>query len=192
MKKIGCVAILLVLGLSFGIPLMGQEKQPPPPPPKIVTLKVDVVVSEYEGAKKISSLPYSFYVNTDEPRGNDTARIRVGLRVPVFTGTGTGGANQFQYMDIGTNVDCKAQGAGDGRYRLELSVERSYVYTAGQDEKRPIEGGMTLSSGNPVVGRLNSSYNLYIKDGQTIEATSTTDPVSGRVLKVSVTVNSVK
>jgi hypothetical protein len=49
-----------------------------------------------------------------------------------------------------------------------------------------------MSSGNPIVQHFSSGYNLIIRDGQTMEATSTTDPISGRVLQITVSANAVK
>ena len=194
MKKAAILTGLLALAISIPVRIAAQEKQAPPPPPppnKITPMKVDVVVSEYDGAKKVANLPYTLHVNADDPGRMSQSQVRVGLRVPVSTGV-----NQFTYMDIGTGVDCRAISSPDGRYRLELSIDRSYLYTPGQGEQeKPASIGgerVSLSSGNPIVARFNSSYDLYLKDGQTIEATSTTDPISGRVLKISVTVNIVK
>lgn len=194
MKRVGILAGLLLAVTTLSPSLVAQEKPVAPPPPreakKVIPLKVQVVISEYEGTKKLSSLPYTLFVNADDSNGGDVSQIRVGIRVPVLMG-----ANSFQYMDIGTNVDCRAWSAPENRFRLGLSIERSYLYSFPQTDTKPggtVPESMTVSSRNPVVARLNSSYVLYVRDGQTIEATSTTDPVSGRVLKVEVTVNTVK
>lgn len=191
--------ILATLGL-FALtgavaPLRAQDKPSPTVEQKKVTpLKVVVVVTELDGAKKLSSLPYTFYVNSDDSGGRGTSQVRVGLRVPVAIGSTTNGQNtQFQYMDIGTNIDCTATSSSEGRYRLALSVERSYL-TAPETGKSPAlaSEGVMVSAANPIIQHFSSSYNLLIRDGQTIEATSTTDPISGRVLQITVTANSVK
>jgi len=201
MKRIGFLAMFFILAVLLPMGLMGQEK-PPAPPQKVTPLRVEVVIAEYDGAKKLSSLPYSFHVNADDPSSGGartTSSIRAGLRVPINTGpavaASTTVSSQFQYMDIGTNVDCRAESVPENRFRLVLSVDRSYFYSTPQGEKKPeatAAEGFSISSGNPIIGHFNSSYDLYIRDGQTIEATSTTDPISGRVLKINVTVNVVK
>lgn len=179
-------------------PLRAQDKQAAASEPKkIVPLKVVVLVTELDGAKKISSLPYTFYVNSDDTGNRNTAQVRVGLRVPVATGTfgttqeGAKMNTQFQYMDIGTNIDCTATSTSEGRFRLALSLERTYLTPA--DSNKGLTGdGIMVNSGSPIVQHFSSSYSLLIHDGQTIEATTTTDPVSGRVMQISVSAAVVK
>jgi hypothetical protein len=197
MKRVAAVAVLVALGLVFSGSVSAQEKPAEVRDAKpIVSVKVSVVVSELEGTKKVASLPYAFYVNSDDttPNGQRTSQVRVGIRVPIRTG-GTASASQFQYMDIGTNLDCRVTSQTDGRYLLALSIERSYLYNTSGNEKNPnaaVPYGVPISNENPIIAHFNSSYDLQIRDGQTIEATSTTDPVSGRVLKIEVTANVVK
>ena len=191
-----CVVGLVILAaVGVVLPLRAQDKPAAAVEMKKtpVSLKVGVVVTEMDGTKKISSLPYTFYVNTDDSGRGSTSSVRVGLRVPVATSSTPGGVGQFQYMDIGTNLDCGAQSTADGRFKLYLSVDRSYL-TGSDDKKTPgLAGdGVSISSGNPIVQHFSSSYNLVIRDGQTIEATSTSDPITGRVLQIAVTANVVK
>jgi hypothetical protein len=195
-KCLGALAILALVGMAA--PLPAQDKPVGQDAKKSeTTLKVTVVVTELDGAKKLSSLPYTFYANVDDNGHHATSSVRMGLRVPVATGTFTNGntnaPTQFQYMDIGTNLDCAAFSTLDGRFKLALSVDRTSLSTP--DEKKSptaTEAGLSISSANPIVQHFSSSYNLMIRDGQTIEATSTSDPISGHVLQISVTVNAVK
>lgn len=193
LATVGLIALACML-----VPLRAQDKQAQPAEQrKITPLKVVVVVTELDGAKKLSSLPYTFYVNSDDVGRFATSQIRVGLRVPVATGTfanGNGGQavnTQFQYMDIGTNIDCSAVSTNDGRFKLSLSVERSYMTTA-DGNKGLSSDGVMVSNVNPITQRFTSSYDLLVRDGQNVEATSTTDPITGRVLQISVTANAVK
>ncbi|HLW99568.1 MAG TPA: hypothetical protein VKR82_13050 [Candidatus Acidoferrales bacterium] len=190
-RILATVGLIALAGMLA--PLRAQDKQAPPAEQKKITpMKITVVVTELDGTKKISSLPYTFYVNSDDSGGRSTSQVRVGLRVPVATGAVTPGQpSQFQYMDIGTNIDCSANSASEGRFRLALSIERSYLSANDGTKGLPGEGVM-VSSGNPIIQHLSSAYNLLIHDGQTIEATSTTDPVTGRVLQISVSATVVK
>jgi hypothetical protein len=47
-------------------------------------------------------------------------------------------------------------------------------------------------SSQPVVQQFKTEVELLMRDGQTIQSTLATDPVSGRVTKVEVTVNVMK
>jgi hypothetical protein len=144
--------------------------------PSVTPLRVQVVFSEYDGDKKISNLPYTFTVNADERRASPSSRIRNGARIPVITGK-----DQFTYLDIGTNIDCSATLQDDGRFKLQMILERSSI----APDTQP-------SSGNPVVRNLRVDLNPVLKDGQSVESVASTDPATGHVYKVNVTVNVMK
>jgi hypothetical protein len=198
LNRVRCLVALAVLTvIGVVAPVRAQDKPAAQEAKKSeTTLKVTVVVTELDGTKKLSSLPYTFYVNVDDTSHHPTSSVRMGLRVPVATGLFSSNANaptQYQYMDIGTNLDCAANSTSDSRYKLILSVDRTSLSTS-EDKKSPTAAteGLTISTSNPIVQHFSSSYNLMIRDGQTIEATSTSDPISGHVLQISVTVNVVK
>ncbi len=155
----------------------------------VTPLRVQVVFTEFEGDKKIGNLPYTFLVNADD-RGSQAA-VRMGLRVPIETSSNTG-VKQFQYQDVGTNIDGRAAKADDGRFFLSLSVERSSVYLPGTAGKPAAVGGSEISSAQPIVQQFRTQVNLLIRDGQTIQSTVATDPVTGHVTKVDVTLNAIK
>jgi hypothetical protein len=160
-------------------------------PAKAVTpLRVQIVLSEYDGDKKISSLPYTLLVNADE-RGPQAA-VRLGLRVPIETGGGQGVNKQFQYMDVDTNLDGYAERTEDAKFVLRVGVEKSSLYAPTTGAKPTSVGVGDISSLQPVVQRFRTQINLLIRDGQTMQATAATDPLTGHVLKVEVTANVIK
>jgi hypothetical protein len=181
------LALILTLGLGLSLSTKAQDKTPGADSKREVPLKVAVVFEEYDGQKKIASLPYSFLVVTN---GNNSS-IRDGLRVPVSMGsTSNGASTQFQYMDVGANIDCNAWMTDEGAFKLKLNVQRTFLFTP--DELKPAMdmNKVTLGvGGNPVVQTFNSSFFLVMKNGQTQEATAVTNPLNGRVLKVLVTIN---
>ena len=72
-------------------------------------------------------------------------------------------------------------------------MERSSVYTAGP-EKKPLDwspGDAPLTT-QPIIRQFRALFRLLLRDGQTVQGTMATDPVSGRVLKLDVTLNVVK
>lgn len=147
-------------------------------------LRIHVLLNEYDGEKKVGSFPYTLTVEEDFP---NPTKLRMGIRVPVATGN-----NQYQYMDVGTNIDCRAKTLADGRYRLTLSVERTSVYSVDEKKGAELPGNTTPIGAQPIVRNFRVEFNSLLRDGQTVQTTSAADPVSGRVLKVDVTVNVVK
>ncbi len=192
MKLMRLFFAFLALGLLLAQSGWAQEKPKTPEEIKPVTpLRVQVVLSEFDGEKRISNLPYTLTVNADD-RDRGPALVRMGLRVPVVTQS-KDGASQFQYVDVGTNLDCTARTVEAGRFKLNLSVERSSLYASGPDKKSLdwSPGDPPLGS-QPIIRQLRTGFDVLIRDGQTVQTIAAADPVSGRVLKVDVTASLVK
>jgi hypothetical protein len=188
MRKIVVAMLMAVLVLGT-LRLRAQDK-PTEPQRTPTPLRVQVVFTEHEGEKKISSLPYTLLVNADDK--GPPASMRMGLRVPIETSSSNSGVKQIQYQDVGTNLDGRAERTDDGRFLLKLSVEKSSVYAPGATQKPASVGGNEISSLQPVVQQFRSQLNLLIRDGQTIQSTMATDPVTGHVLQVDVSLNVIK
>jgi hypothetical protein len=184
----------------FAAPLYAQNDQPKPtdsrqPPAtssRQIPLRVQLVVARYRADKKVSSLPYTLSVVAND---NDKTTMRMGVDVPipntVFSPTTEGGKTSspitsYNYRSIGTNIDCSARTLEDGVFKLDLAVEDSSVFVADKDP-----GGMPAVAA-PSVRRFTSTFNVLLRDGQTVQHTAATDPVSGEVLRVDVTLNVVK
>jgi len=191
MKKT-VLALLLAVFVLGGQRLWSQEKGNRKKLPSLPRLKKQSHLSacrlsslNTKARKKISSLPYTLLVNADD-RGPQAA-VRMGLRVPIEMAT-----TQVQYQDVGTNLDGRAEKTDDGRFLLRLNVEKSSVYSPGASQKPASVGGNEISSKQPIVQQFRTQVNLLIRDGQTIQSTVATDPVTGHVLKVDVTLNVIK
>ena len=156
-----------------------------------IPTKLQVVFAEYEGDKKVKSLPYILYVNAPND-AKDWKKLRIGSRVPVLTGKEGG----MQYLDVGTNIDARVTRIADARYNLELVLERSWVegeVFAAMDGTAT--KGTEPSSGpfrQPIIRQFRTDVDLFLRDGQTVESTMATDPLSGKVLRVEITLNVVK
>jgi hypothetical protein len=177
----------LTMLLLFVAAARAQEKKAGEESAPATQLKLQVVLNEMDGNRKIGSFPYVLHVPAAEKAR--TTNLRLGLRVPIATG-GKEGAAQIQYADVGTDIDCTAQPQADGRYKLWLIVERSSVYTLGPGEK-PVEWtpGEQVPGAQPVFRHFSESFNLSLRDGQTMQATFATDPLNGHTLTLDVTVN---
>ena len=155
----------------------------------VTPLDLEIVISRYQGDKKVGSLPYSLSVNASE-RGENT-RLRMGASVPVPTiapamadGKPVQGAvTPFNYRDIGTNIDASGKPLGDGRFTVFLSVSESSLVSNSQDSQ---QGGV------PVIRTFSSTNNLVMRDGQTRQFTAASDRITGEVVKVEVTLKVVK
>jgi hypothetical protein len=172
-------ALLVMLVLAFSAVATAQETARPKQDehtPAVIPLRVQVVFSEYDGERKVANLPYTFTVNADERRAKPGSQIRTGARIPVTTGK-----DQFTYLDVGTNVDCSATLQDDGRYKLQMALERSSVSPDAQS-----------AGSNPVLRTFRVDLNPVLKDGQSVESIVSADPMNGHVYHVSVTLNVIK
>jgi hypothetical protein len=162
---------------------------------RLIPLSVDVVVSRYQGEKKISSLPYSLAVNANDSAPGGVCNLRMGAKVPVPVvaapkGNPAGPAGPMpgpvNYQDIGTNIDCSARSIDEGGFQLRLTVEDTSVYTNIQDGATPTVEQM------PVFRSFRSVNTLVLRDGQTRDFTAAADRVSGEVVRIAVTLKVVK
>ena len=163
-----------------------------------IPVKLQIVLSDYDGTKKVSSLPYiiPLIVSGDKP-GGSYASIRVGIKVPVISADKAGdGTVQYQYIDVGTSIDARAAHADDGRFWVDVTVERSSLYIAAEGVGKFI--GKEWSDGEappvhpPMVRQFRGSIGLFVHEGQATEASVASDPLTGHVLKVEITLTEVK
>jgi hypothetical protein len=212
MKMNGVAIAVLASGLMILHPSLSRAQSPqeekskaeahansdahPTPTPearsvKVTPLKMLVVLTEYEGEKKVKSLPYSFIVDSDRNSYQFT-KMRIGTKVPVYSGKEGG----MQYIDVGTNIDCRATRGDAGTFRVELVIERSWV---DGEVSVPLPKGATDDKSDasgqfkePIIRQFKTEMEASLVDGQTAEITHTTDPMSGKMLKIEATLTVLK
>jgi hypothetical protein len=154
----------------------------------LIPIKVQMVFTEYDGDKKIASMPYSFIAVADEKLGGYySTSVRNGVRIPVET---DGKDQKTTYLDLGTNIDCGIRNEEDGRFHLYFIFERSSLNPSAAmgDEKLEV----TRPNGLPLIRQMRTSETLVLKDGQSSESLLSTDPINGHSIRLSVTINVVK
>jgi Flp pilus assembly secretin CpaC len=143
---------------------------------------VQVVLSRYQGEKKISSLPYTLTVTTN----GATTSVRMGAEIPIAMTVTQGGpvpVSSFNYRSIGTSIDCSAAALDDGRYYLHLTIEDSSIYP---DDSAT---GADKIGSHPSFRSFKSDNSVYVSDGQSAQYTTATDKVTSEVVKVDVTMS---
>ena len=191
------LSIVAVVVFALGVNLRGQDApQSAAPksaaPPVAVPLKLQVVISRYQGDKRISSLPYTLSVTANDPRAQGSS-LRMGAQVPILSRSPQADNKDkdatvatVQYRDVGTNIDCNAMSMAEGRFRVSITIDDSSVLG---DEPSAQQG---LASGRPSFRSFRSSETLLLKDGQTTQFTTATDKLNGEVVKVDGTLTVVK
>jgi hypothetical protein len=151
----------------------------------IIPLKVQFVISRYQGDKKISSVPYSLSVNIGGPR----AGLRMGAQVPYATTQVTDGVKipAYSYRDVGVGIDVTNQTSIEpGLYKLDVIVEDTSISSSSQ-----VQGAPAISA-VPVFRTFRVNNSIVLKEGQTTQLTTAADPISGDVMRVDVTLTVVK
>jgi hypothetical protein len=177
----------LVRSVSISLLLAGaasaQERAPGPPLPRKAPtpLKLQVVFARYQGEKRVSNIPYTLSLNSDDR----PARVRMGIQVPIQT-QAKEGPPQVSYRDVGNNLDCGAEAQDEGRFKVSCSFEQSSLYSAGDTLAQASAIGQVSLGSLPLFRTFRSEANLLLRDGQTAQYTAATDPVSGEVLKIEV------
>lgn len=192
------VASLLLLGmLSPVCHAQDKPKQEDKAKAEVSTtpVKATIVFTEYDGDKKTKSLPYTLYINApDSAEFKGWVKLRVGSRVPVYTG---GDKGSMTYLDVGTNIDARASRTSESYFLTYLRLERSWVegevlVPVQKPPEATVPDPHAGSFREPIVRQFTSELDLKLRDGQTLESTMATDPISGKVLKVEVTLAVVK
>jgi hypothetical protein len=200
------IVVTTLLGGSAGAQEQSASQLPKVPTPAIQTkalvpLKVQIVLSRFQGEKKVSSLPYTLVVNANDgeltPGGRfapfTVARQRTGAEVPVTTLAAPkespvqGPMGPVSYHAIGTNIDCFAYSLDGDRFKLDIAIEDTSVYAEGQAAQ-----GVAKLIDIPSFRTFQSKNTVILKDGQSSQFTAATDKISGEMTRVDVSVTVVK
>jgi hypothetical protein len=163
----------------------GDDAAPEARQTETTPLKVSVTFTEFEGDRKVKSLPYTIIVIADG--NNPKSVVKMGSRVPVYVGK-----EAWQYLDVGSNIDCQASRGKDNKFDLRLSLERTWVEGS---VAIPADLAASQPPGQfpePIVRQFRSELSLTLRDGQSVESSFATDPLSGKVFRVEVSLNIVK
>jgi hypothetical protein len=188
--KLAILALALLVVPSVRAQDTPTPTAPAPPSQPETGLKVQVVISEFNGTQKLSSFPYTLNI-VKVPGRTATGSVRMGTKVPISVGvvnSSSGTANtQYTYQDVGTNIDCRLETSPgpDGRYHISFSIQRSSVISPnGADVKQ----GDALPS-QPLIRSFQDSFDVILRDGQTVQGSASVDPATGNVVKVDVSLD---
>ena len=158
----------------------------------VASLKVRVVVSRYQGDKRVSATPFEMSVRSD----GANAQLRMGNEVPVpFVKVGVDpkqadappGSVSYNYRPVGTNIDVTAAPGATGRFRLDIHLEDSSV-VLDKSEPAPVPA----LAGAPIFRSFRTQNTLLLRDGESAEFTAATDRLTGDTIRVTVSLTVMK
>jgi hypothetical protein len=192
---LSCIAFLMFLPFVA----RAQEKPASEAPANqtsasFIPLKLQVLLTEYEGTKKIASLPYTMTLTAtpENKPARGEMQLRDGVRVPVLTGSKTG-ENSMQYIDVGTYIGAREVHIEGDFYSVNFTIERSsLVVRMDNNQAKEWAPGDPSPSSQPLIRDFRNNFTMQLREGHVTETTVASDPMSGHVLKVEVSLTAVK
>jgi len=152
---------------------------------KLGEYRVEFKISELEGEKKLNSRIYSLRV---EP--HVTGRLRAGSRVPVQSaGASPEKGAEFQYLDVGQNIDCTVGSESEHTVGLSISVEISNVTPR---EKAGSDNAAPYIQGQPIIQQVKTEARATVELGKPTIIISSDDPSSNHTFQIEVTATRVR
>lgn len=142
-------------------------------------LRIQVVFTEFNGAKKISSLPYTLYGVTHGSNGG--APIR--LRYNVYYAHG---------LHDNVDIDCRISPKSAGRYKMDFNVARDWVPGTSEGTVVAPSGSASSDHEGLVIPSFTDTFSVEAGSGETVEGASAVDPLTGHVLKIEVILTALK
>jgi hypothetical protein len=186
-------AVAMICGSGAAAVAQDQTPTQVPPPaaksgPLVVPLKVQVVLSKYQGDKKVSTMPYTLSLATSRAR----VSLRMGGEIPLatttFNSTTVPSVVSVNYRSVGTSIDCSAEALDDGRYALSIGLEDSSVYSEDQEVRKLSKA----TTDQPSFNTFKVNEAVILRDGESSQFTAATDKITGQVIKVDVTLTVLK
>jgi len=180
------VRVLLVVALVLPLPLSAQEVKTERPRQ---VYKLDYVIAELESGKRVDAREYTMLIEGDRemPR-SPAARLRVGNRIPIATGVNPAtGQSQFQYIDVGVNIDALARYASDTTVGLKTTVEVSSVVVGGGEADK-----VKVAPGQVVTRNFRTENEALLPLGKPMVLFTLDEPNSKRSFQIQVTATPVR
>ena len=161
------------MAMFFANTIQAQDPATSSSQASTTSVKLQVVLSRYEGDKRVSSLPYTLLL---VPGKSGTHRM--GAEVPVPTTSGT--PSSYTLQQIGSQIEAMVTALPDGRYNLQLTVTDRWSVPPGPQST---VGGLSI----PTFRNMTSASQAIMSNGETIQFTSSADKLNNETFKIDVT-----
>lgn len=161
-----------------------EVAQVPGPQLAPAIVRVQIVLSRYQGDKKAASIPYVVLTRTGGPK----ASLRMGVEVPIAVASG--GTTTFSYRNVGTNIDLQADAPVGSLYPVQIRLENSSIHRKA-DDGSPAQDPV-IAQERPMFRTFSVQLWLVLRDGQSVQTVASTDPITGEVVRIDVTLSVVK
>jgi len=137
---------------------------------------VEFTITELDDGKKVNSRTYSLLVQQ-----GILNKLRIGGKIPIATSMGpNSSALQFQYLDIGVNIDCTVQ-EREGSVLLSSTTDVSSMAQLREEQTH-----------QPVIRQMKSEVRTILSPGKPTVISSMDDPTGKGRFQLEVTVTKAK
>ena len=177
--------LTITMAVLAGLLALGStaEAQAPAPTPPQATIKLRVVLSKYQGDKRINSQPYELSLVPGQ-RGN----VRIGSEVPVYTSppstVGLNTPTSYTMQQVGTQIDATITTQPDGKYAVDLTVTDRSVNSSSQ-----VTPSADRVPNVPIFRNVSANSRVILGNGESTQFSTALDQVSNETFKVDVTLN---
>jgi hypothetical protein len=194
-RMLRIIAVVVLFAVTCAIS-SGQDKRPADekkeaPRRVFGPVRVQVVLTEFDGDKKVATLPYVFAMDAEWEGGSGSPSysnfLRLGVRVPIPVDKD----GKLQYLDLGSNIDCGVSRDDEGHYLVRLNFERSSMAPSPRPEDKNASATSQPNT-SPLVPTFRSQSLAVLKDSQPSDVMVAADPLTGHVYHLNVTVTAQK
>ena len=172
------MVLLLLCGLLPGA--WAQNASAPSAEKPREYYRLDISLSEFDGAKKVNTRNYSMML-----RSGGSSSLKIGNRMPIsVNGAGKDMPVSVQYMDVGLNISCRYEGQQEGNPELACDFEMSSLVPQQENpDSRP---------GAPILRQMHGSGSAIAPLGKPTLFASLENPTAGPRFQFEVTATRAK
>jgi len=180
-KTMGVWFLAITMTFGFGLrSLCAQEENKPAaedekskterPVKPVHPYRVDFSISELADGKKVNIRHYSMLLTS-----GPWSQIKIGSRVPVAESV-----NSFQYLDVGTSIDCEIGEQGED---ISLDIRSDFSnFSSPEDQHNP----------HPIVRQIKINGRTLTSSGKPAIIGTVDDPSSNRQFELEATATKLK
>jgi hypothetical protein len=144
--------------------------------------RVDFSITELADGKKVNARHYSMVANSGPPPWSS---LKIGTKIPVATESYSNASTslinkQFQYLDVGTNIDCEVREQGED---LLLDVRSDFSNLSSDDDQRTHQ---------PIIRQIKINGRTITPPGKAVVIGAVDDPTSNRQYQLEAVVTKLK
>ena len=187
-KKFSVMAVLVIMPLMVLAAVKAVAQDSAAAKPALETTehhayRVDFTLTEIDDGKKINTRQYSMNLN-----GGDEGEIKIGTRVPVRVK-----GDEFQYVDIGTNIWCHLRDRNSRYNDKEMSwLVNDVVLNVRSELSNFSIPDQQSQSDRPAIRQMKIDANTIAVVGKPTVIGVVDDPNSKRQFQLEVTVTKLR